>query len=599
MNKKRIKSISFKKIIITGFLLTTITSLFLFSSLLYTTFETAMIDREKDNLLELIQTKNRLLDITFSGVRESSLNLLVDQELYRILENIGMADNIVRREDTRRIREILQKYFDSYPQVVSVNLLTNFYSFWHGEWITFDQQFFGSEIYKDAYEKGGGSLFVPTYNYQQFISENRLVSSDAGDLLFSLVRLANITYITEDHTAVPLREMHPPPVLIINFRESTFRNELTRIPLPEGAQYMVLDQMGNIVTHSDNDLIGETLTEDWIFPVLNARSGVMNMKVNNEEMIICFDTSNVTGFTMIVTIPRSSFLSKVTGDIMNALPFIVMITVVFLVLFFLLLNHVITRSLGNLLSAIDKVGKGEFGAEVSSTLIEEFNQLIERFNEMSTRIKHLIEENYLAKIQQKENEITILTTQLNPHFLYNTLNIIHLSNVNGDHEQTSKMIIFLSRMLNYVVDKHDELKPLREDLDWINRYLYIMQCRYEGVFEVVMDIDDELLDVSVPKLFLQPIVENSILHGFCNMESGGIIRIVGSFHDDKVMFVVSDNGDGFSQESFEKSQEQTTGVGISNTIRRLQLMFGDNCSLTVNSELGTGTTTTIIFPISD
>lgn len=255
------------------------------------------------------------------------------------------------------------------------------------------------------------------------------------------------------------------------------------------------------------------------------------------------------------------------------------------------------------MDGIRRVGAGDFDVELAVDGGDEFGHILGRFNSMNRKIKALIDENYIARLREKETEIFALNVQLNPHFLYNTLNTIHWMSLASEHDKVSRMLVALSRMLHYTTDNRQDSTPFRDDLAWLQDYLQIMKQRYGDRFEVDIEIDPDLLDAKVPKLFLQPIVENSVLHGFQEIEEGGLITIYGRREGMQALFCVEDNGYGIPPEKMLSlnAHDETRGsdamsIGLRNVAKRIRLLYGDDYGLAIESEEGMGTRVTVLIP---
>lgn len=210
----------------------------------------------------------------------------------------------------------------------------------------------------------------------------------------------------------------------------------------------------------------------------------------------------------------------------------------------------------------------------------------------------LIHEKYEMMIQKRDTEIMSLNIQMNPHFLYNSLNIINWVCLKGEQENASKMLLNLSRMLQYTSQNGDVLVPLWEDLDWLKRYIGIMQKRYQDQFEVSMDIPEYLRSLEVPKLFLQPFVENAIVHGFKNYQDSGKIWISAEEEENDILFYVEDNGCGICEEDLKEIlNKERKSIGVRNTNKRIRMIYGEKYGVTISSQLEEGTVVTIRLPL--
>lgn len=223
--------------------------------------------------------------------------------------------------------------------------------------------------------------------------------------------------------------------------------------------------------------------------------------------------------------------------------------------------------------------------------IESARYLVHRFNRMSLSIQRLIQENYQAQIRQRDMEILSLTTQFNPHFLYNTLNIIHWEVRHGDSKKAADMIKSLSSMMRYTTDQKQELTLLGDDIAWMHQYLDLMNARYGELFHVEWAVEESHFQTLVPKLFLQPLVENSILHGFRNIETGGVLRIEISHEGTELLFAVSDNGCGMDPDYAASLLQAPVDhhIALYNVHHRIQLHYGEAYGLRIKTSPGCGT----------
>ena len=212
----------------------------------------------------------------------------------------------------------------------------------------------------------------------------------------------------------------------------------------------------------------------------------------------------------------------------------------------------------------------------------------------------LIHENYEISLREKETQLMALTMQINPHFLYNTLNTINMLAIQNDDDETAELIVSLSEMLQYTCKDSSDQAPLSAEISWVSNYLFLMSKRYNGLFRTVLDIDEDLMDCRIPKFILQPLVENSILHGFSDMQKEGVLTLAISKSENSLCIEVRDNGIGMDEEQLKKYIHAICvdgHVGISNVHRRLSLIYGENYKIHVVSAPGEGTSIKIWIPV--
>ncbi len=261
------------------------------------------------------------------------------------------------------------------------------------------------------------------------------------------------------------------------------------------------------------------------------------------------------------------------------------------------LSSRLTRSIQNLSSRIRSLSEGRLDSFLAQTPRDELWDLEQGYNEMVIRINELLEKNKLEQIKKRELEFTALQAQINPHFLYNTLDTIGwIATLKGQPE-IEQMVMELSRFFRLSLHKGDQFIPLEDELGIVSSYLKIEQLRNPGKFDVSYDISPELNTLLVPKIILQPIVENAVKHGISQVNRHGSIHIHGCHVDDDVYLTVSDNGAGIKTgpvaDDAKTDPLPGTGYGLRNIQERIQLEYGASYGLSVDSRPDLGTTVTL------
>lgn len=233
---------------------------------------------------------------------------------------------------------------------------------------------------------------------------------------------------------------------------------------------------------------------------------------------------------------------------------------------------------------------------------DEIGLLYSGFQKMTKRISDLIKLNYKSKITQTETELKMLQSQINPHFLFNTLESINALAYVGNVPQIGNMTRSLSRILDRSIRNTNKYVPLSEELGFIEDYVLIMQNRYSDKFSVEYDIAEETKKLPVPNLILQPIIENSLKHGIVPSNKKCTVLIKSYTENNDMVITVSDNGVGIEKEKLEKlndalknAQNPSNSVGLFNTSKRLTLLFGNEYAAKIESELNEFTRVTLRF----
>ncbi len=279
-----------------------------------------------------------------------------------------------------------------------------------------------------------------------------------------------------------------------------------------------------------------------------------------------------------------------------------------------ILAYRITRPLIRLKQHMVRAEQGDFSQRVTDFSNDEFGQLSRGFNRMMEEINRLFNEVFILGIREKEAELSALQSQINPHFIYNTLESINMMAIRRKHEEVSDMVTALGKLLRYTIDKVDRLVLLHEEIAFVDSYVRIQQVRYAGKLQVIYDIDDAVKPYPIPKLILQPLVENALYHGLEGQEEReepGVIWVSALQFEDELLLTVRDNGKGLSEQeidvlnaaiglqpSYQSLQaNHEDKLGLNNICQRIRLIYGERGSLSVDGSPGQGLAVTITIPI--
>lgn len=264
----------------------------------------------------------------------------------------------------------------------------------------------------------------------------------------------------------------------------------------------------------------------------------------------------------------------------------------------------VTRPIKKLCEATDQVAKGDFTSQTEIEAGDEILVLTASFNHMKVQIGHLIEDVKKEQDNLRATELKLLQAQINPHFLYNTLDAIIWLAESGKDDQVVSMVTSLSEFFRTVLSKGKDFISIQEEVSHIRSYLTIQQFRYQDILEYEIDVDGELSCCPVLKLTLQPIVENALYHGIKNKRGKGKIMVRGCREEGLIRFQVIDNGIGLSKEQLtalraavkSRSKGKDDGFGLANVDERIQMAYGLQYGLSFDSEYGVGTTVTVTLP---
>ncbi|AGA56837.1 HAMP domain-containing protein,histidine kinase [Thermobacillus composti KWC4] len=252
-----------------------------------------------------------------------------------------------------------------------------------------------------------------------------------------------------------------------------------------------------------------------------------------------------------------------------------------------------------LVSSLARFREGDYGVRIGFEPAREFRLLTEGFNEMAKRVGDLIDKVLTEQLRAKEAEFKQLQSQINPHFLYNCLFYIKSKARIGDTESVEAMALSLGEYYRYMTRTEKDMVPLRSELDLINNYVSILNLRKPRI-DYMTDVSEELMDLHIPRLLLQPLVENAVMHGIEPKPGRGTIRITGRRLADGFVLTVEDDGVGMTPEALAKLRGQLrgpksdeSGCGVWNVQQRFLQKFGPGAVLEMDSKAGEGTTVTL------
>jgi two-component system, sensor histidine kinase YesM len=339
-------------------------------------------------------------------------------------------------------------------------------------------------------------------------------------------------------------------------------------------------------------------------------AGVLPLYTANEEFVALFGSPNSQNWRLVSFVDKQDILAPVTQLRVYAIYLVIFFILLSLIISFFLARY-IDGPISGLILQMRRIQKGNLGLRVQLKRKDEFRTLADSFNVMLDHIGELIDDKLRIEKMKKQYEFRALQAQINPHFLYNTLNSINALVDLKRTDEIAKVLHALVNLLNYSMGKGEALTSLGDELQGLKHYVYLQQIRYQNKFAVTFKVDEEILDCQILKLTLQPIVENAIFHGIKEKRRGdGQITVGGRLHKSKIVqLCIEDNGTGIpagrlagllepSDHGFHASEElpRYSSMGLRNVHERLQLQFGEAYGLKIESTEGLGTKIIISFP---
>lgn len=436
-----------------------------------------------------------------------------------------------------------------------------------------------------------GRLIVGKYVPERYLSDNSEVIS-----YMKIIR----DWETQEYLGV----------IIVDLNLEIFENIFEELELDKDQQILILNSAGEIIYESNNQSFYDSLSSELNY--LDEESFTINS--NSAQLNIYSVKSEKTGWYITCCINLLE-ITQNTKKIFTTTIIIILVMVLLTITVLILLMSKNFQIIERLRKAMLKVRSGNYEVEVKPNTTDEIGELCDTFNSMCRQLNYLINtvsvleyKNKELEIERVKEELNFLQAQINPHFIYNTLESISMMAELNDDEDARLMASSLGRLLRISINRGQEEVSVREELEHVKCYLAIQKIRYEDRFDVEYDIQEIILGCKIPKLILQPLVENSIYHGIEPLDSKGLIIIKGYVKDNFIIFEIQDNGRGMDQETLDKinkkvlTQEkdhlhQTRSIGLNNVNKRIKLYYRDKkYGLKIKSKKEEGTYVYVILP---
>lgn len=388
-------------------------------------------------------------------------------------------------------------------------------------------------------------------------------------------------------------------VIMIDINNTYLREVFSAASFKKIEKVMVVNKNGDILfSFPYNVYLGEVIEQNP--KLLEMQTTQISSKVFKKDSIIVSDTIDYSDWKLIRIINTDKVFRSV-NDLSKYTIYIFIFFVVVALIASLLISVSFTKPIIELNNRIKKVEKGDLSVAFTTERKDELGELSSAFNKMVVQVKNLINDKMEQQKKKSDMEFQVLQAQINPHFLYNTLNSIKWLAVIQNIENISEMTSAIINLLKYNISSKSILVTLEEEIDSIKNYVNIQKYRYGSNFNIEYNIDEDTVKLKILKFILQPLVENSIFHGFKNYKYGGEIRISSQIADNNLLIEVRDNGCGLnkgeSDSTDDKSKRMHSGIGLNNVHERISLYFGGEYGITVNSQEGPGLSITIKLPV--
>lgn len=497
---------------------------------------------------------------SLNQIKDTSIDPVIQQTLKKSLVNMLLSGDYMESVF------IFDKYYNSYSSTKVGPVLVHNDKIKNTTW------------YQETKKKNGGIVFAhgteDVLTYPTRKGKNNIILS---------------RIISDTNSYEPIA------TLLITIDESTFLEYFDAVGEQYDSQYCIVDSSNHYIIHpsgyvSDMDVL---ILQNEI-----QGSGYRAMNYNNQKTIVVKQELGIQDWSLVGIMPIDD--KQIMGNFQKSL---IALIIGFNILVILICSVTLVRLIFHPLSKIQDymalVEQEQFKEiPIVDQRSNEINDLKKGFNSMVHAIEQLIEK---IKIEEKtiaKNELDLIQAQINPHFLYNTLDAVSALALLGDSDSCFKMTQALGMFYRNSLNSGKELVTVEDEIDCIKSYITILNMRYNNRINLQCDIEEKILNLKILKLILQPIVENAVHHGIRNREGEGNIVIKGYRDEEEIIFIITDNGIGMNEEQIQdilegRSQISKSGFGLHSSIQRISLFYGIEKPITITSEMDYGTEITI------
>lgn len=384
----------------------------------------------------------------------------------------------------------------------------------------------------------------------------------------------------------------------IDFKFSSIAKYIDKVSIGQRGYCYIVNSKGQIIYHPQQQMLFSGLKEENTFEISELSDGI-HRKKDNIYNISSLDSCNwkIVGVSF-----NDEITQAVKSQVAVGLIFALLFSAFMSAVIYFLLSRTVTRPVRRLVVSMQKFEKQaetfEYKADMSN--VAEFQTLSTSFEHMVLMIQSLVEKVHNEEIVLRKTELKALQAQINPHFLYNTLDSIQWMCEQDNSKDAVKMVGALAKLFRISISHGNEFIAISDELKHAESYLIIQSYRYKNQFTYSFDVDKSVLDCMCNKITIQPFIENAIYHGLDRMVDEGEIKIIVERRGKDIVIIVKDNGLGMTEEQckavLQKGRSDSKGIGVKNVDDRLKIYFGEEYGITIDSELDVGTTVTIKIP---
>ena len=576
---KRFRDFSIRTKLIIGFLTILLPLVLILSIVFYSYSAEIVLKQSLEQTREIVEQFSISLD-NYMGLMRNKMEILADSPTIQEELNTHHDKEDIKNDSfysrNKRIRRIMLQIYSSVTmndvEIYGINETNHYLSLWSKKYEIPDKDI----LFENANLSKGRSVLVNNINDADTIQMIKMVKDlqtykPIGYIRFGLKR---------------------------NYIEKMAKN----INFGSDGGVVIFDENLNKISGIAHDSVLSKLLKE------KPSIGNFSYSEGKNEYTAVHIHSDSTGWTTVGVIPLR-YINKDLAGIQYLTVIIIVLTIIIGVTVSVIIAQSLILPLENTVNALEKFSRGDFAVRLKENRCDEIGKLNRIFNKAIKEINELMQKVTQSEILNKEMEFKTLQSQMNPHFLYNTLDTINWLAFKEKQTEICNLVAAISSLIRASISNKKSIITIEQELDYVKNYIYIQHIRYKDRFDIIYDIDESLLKQAVPKLIIQPIVENAIIHGIENSKNKNLLYISVKRENECIIIIVKDTGIGMTDEKVSEllkeplnaegdEQKAHTNLGLYAVHKRIQLMYGDLYGLTVQSQAGEGTTVTLHIPFT-
>lgn len=556
--------------------------------------ETFVEEKVKSYNSEIIRQTGEKLGFILKQIdiaKKQIIATTVSQEYFAGYNNKTRFQKLEMQE---KILNLLKNIKTSFPEIADIFVL-NFDGTVYSTSLGFDKSKLMDNYWmKNASKTLYQDIVIPTY------------TPDYQDVQHRLPATPVISFV-KNFTALDGTGNYG--VIQIDLKYSELQEVFHNINLDEGADLLVLDSKDMICYSNHEGFQGMGLKDISIKGLKLANPDDFSQTKQNRYTYFVDYHLEGTGWRVLGILPMTGLYAQLSeGKTVSLLVTLIVFIFSFFVSF--LISRGITKPINKVIRTMKKVGKGDFQLIEATTGNRDLQVLSNGFNSMVNQMNYLIKNMVEKENEKTQAQLKALQAQINPHFLYNTLEVVRSLAYDYNADCIADISKSLAKMFRYNISKDKDIVTIREEIEHIKNYIRIQKYRYKDKFDVVYDLEEDILEYSIIKLILQPLVENAVYHGIEMKMGKGIIKISAWLESGDIRIKITDDGLGIPQDKLDKINkalrgeileeniqvQSDVGIGIVNVNTRIKLYYGEKYGLCFKSVYNSGTTVDISIP---